>query len=114
MRFLLENYLEIVSVDEPEIAGLLPRELFELNGTIYLRMHSRDKDKWFQGAENRYDYSYSEVELYDILKKLRGHPRRLVQALIYFNNCHQGKGAVNAQTLKKLIGQDFGPPQLVL
>jgi len=61
------------SVDAPE----LPRDIIEINGKIYLRLH---------GREDWYNYEYSKEELDEIIKQiLKISPKK---CYIYLNNDH--------------------------
>lgn len=63
--------MTLVSVDSPDF----PREIFNINGTIYLRMHGRTF--W-------YSHNYSDEELADVKEKiLRTSPEKVY---IFFNN----------------------------
>ncbi len=112
---LLRNMnIGIVSVDEPDLPGLLPKELWNTEGTIYYRLHSRDASKWYQGRDARYDYYYTDEELEQIKKSLSTETKKKLKALVFFNNCHQGSAMKNAEKLKLMLGQDAGPPSLGL
>jgi len=61
------------SVDAPE----LPRDIIEINGKIYLRLH---------GREDWYNYEYSKEELDEIIKQILNiSPKK---CYIYLNNDH--------------------------
>ncbi|MHA1595232.1 MAG: DUF72 domain-containing protein [Candidatus Baldrarchaeia archaeon] len=63
--------ITLVSVDAPD----LPRRIFAINGTIYLRMHGRTA--W-------YSHVYSEEELREVAEQmLSKNPRRIY---VFFNN----------------------------
>lgn len=106
--FLRANNFGIVSVDEPNLPGLLPHELWETDNSVYLRLHSRNAEKWFEGRDERYDYYYSDNELQELMKNLDDLSKRKLKALVFFNNCHQGSAAKNAEKLRIILGQETG------
>jgi len=87
-----------VSVDEPQLPGLLKPDLFATTDTVYVRMHGRNVEQWWKGGPLRYDYSYSEDEL----REWKGRIDKLTakgkaeRVYVYFNNCHLGQAAGNA------------------
>lgn len=101
--FLARNRLLFVSVDEPEIAGLLPRE-GRLTGEVgYVRFHSRRKSSWWAGGKGRYDYDYSEEEMSEWLPALEAFAEGARRVFVFFNNCHRGKAAENAESFRRIL-----------
>ncbi|UCG61842.1 MAG: DUF72 domain-containing protein [Candidatus Zixiibacteriota bacterium] len=93
-----------VCVDEPDLPGLLQPDMFATTETAYLRLHGRNKEKWWDGGALRYDYSYSDQELQEWkekLLKIRGKVKRIY---IYFNNCHLGQAAGDARQFMGMLG----------
>ncbi|MFP4457994.1 MAG: DUF72 domain-containing protein [Candidatus Zixiibacteriota bacterium] len=111
-KMLQQENMGIVSVDEPDLPELMTRELINTTDEIYLRLHSRNKEKWYEGRDERYNYYYSEDEIREIIKKLDRKTKDRMKALVFFNNCHRGSAVKNAEKMKLLLGQDFGPPNL--
>jgi uncharacterized protein YecE (DUF72 family) len=115
-----EQGLELVAVDVPDIPSLFPRRLVQAGPRVYVRMHSRRKDKWYDGDKERYDYEYSDEELGEWVDALAGADATDT-ALILFNNCYRGQAAVNARRMATLFNQrglefnvvqPFGEPAL--
>ena len=102
-RFLEENDLSFVCVDEPEISTLFPRKAAATNDTGYVRFHSRNGDNWYKDMTKRYDYLYSEEEMKEWLPMFEAVAKRARNIFVYFNNCHQGQAAQNAKEIRKLI-----------
>lgn len=79
--------LVFCSIDSPD----LPRDVFATNDVVYLRLHGREA--W-------YAYTYTELELLEIVKKLKG--LRASKKYVYLNNDH---GMLpNGKLLMKLLG----------
>jgi len=57
-----------------------------------------------EGAD-RYDYSYSEQEIRDLLGQWEAMEGPLGQVYAFFNNCHRGQAARNAEAMRRVLGQ---------
>ena len=65
---LQQRGVTLVIPDVPSIAALFHCEPILTSSTGYLRMHSRNADKWYAGAVERYDYHYSEEQLSELAR----------------------------------------------
>ena len=92
-----------VSVDEPQLSGLLKPHLVVTTDVGYLRLHGRNADKWWDGGSLRYDYSYTAEELEVWQKKIENVKSKVKKMYVFFNNCHQGKAVSNAQQFMRLL-----------
>jgi uncharacterized protein YecE (DUF72 family) len=96
----------LVIPDVPDI-----RSLYHHGPTItgpagYLRLHSRKAQNWYAGAVERYDYEYSRDELEQILSAWTPVlDEQVDKVYAFFNNCHRGQAANNAQAFQRLMGQ---------
>ena len=93
-----------VSVDEPQLSGLLKPHLVTTTDVGYVRLHGRNADKWWDGGKLRYDYNYSAEELEVWQKKIENVKYKVKKMYIFFNNCHQGKAVSNAKQFMHLLG----------
>ena len=71
----------------------------------YLRLHSRNADLWYAGAAERYDYRYSDTELADFAAQWAEVEAQADRVYAFFNNCHRGQAADNAQAFRRVVGQ---------
>jgi uncharacterized protein YecE (DUF72 family) len=95
-------------VDEPYELGLMPPAAEATTDTAYVRFHSRDKAKWYGGdAKERYNYLYSKEELAEWTPKVKKLDDITDAVYVFFNNCHAGHAAVNAEEFKTMLG-DIG------
>jgi uncharacterized protein YecE (DUF72 family) len=96
-----------VCVDEPRLPGLMPPVVVATAPIGYVRFHGRNAEKWHhhEQAWERYDYLYSEDELREWLPRLRQLTAQTEKCYAIFNNHWQGKGAINAQMLKRLFAE---------
>jgi uncharacterized protein YecE (DUF72 family) len=112
--WLAEKGLDLVAVDVPAIGALFPGGWRRAGATAYVRLHSRNAEKWYRSGEERYDYAYSDDELGEWVEELarqdiEGGTER---ALLLFNNCQRGQAAINARRMQQLLGERA--PQLPL
>lgn len=91
-----------VSVDEPYIKGLPPRDFILTSRVGYIRFHSRDADKWYKGEKLRYDYFYSTGELEEWIKKIKDNSE-FDRLYVFFNNCHRAQAVENAMMFRSLL-----------
>jgi uncharacterized protein YecE (DUF72 family) len=94
-----------VSVDEPQLYGLLKPDLLATTDIGYVRLHGRNAAQWWDGGPRRYDYDYSEKELRTWLDRILQMHGRLKALYVYFNNCYDGQAVSSAQLFKRLLGQ---------
>lgn len=113
---LRDQGLGFCVVDEPRLEGLMP-PLVELTSPAgYLRFHGRNAAKWWaprgeggrgeggrRSRSDRYDYLYSEPELKEWVGKIRDLAARAEKVYVFFNNCHAGQAAKNAQLMQQLL-----------
>jgi uncharacterized protein YecE (DUF72 family) len=105
--WLAEKGLDLVSVDAPDLPGLFPAGWKGSGKTAYVRLHSRNAEKWYRSGEERYDYDYTDAELNEWVDELRRHdgPGGPERALLLFNNCQRSQAAVNARRMQALLGE---------
>ncbi|MFH2035074.1 MAG: DUF72 domain-containing protein [Candidatus Zixiibacteriota bacterium] len=92
-----------VSVDEPDLPGLIKPELFNTIDTGYIRLHGRNAKQWWNGGALRYDYDYSEAELNEWREKIKKLENKAKKLYIFFNNCHLGQAVKNAKELTERL-----------
>jgi uncharacterized protein YecE (DUF72 family) len=97
-----DNAVLLVSVDEPQLKGLMPPTLMDCNG-MYVRFHGRNSVKWWhhEKAYERYDYLYSNEELLEWVKKIRIEPEK--PNVFFFNNHYKGQSVKNALMFSELL-----------
>jgi uncharacterized protein YecE (DUF72 family) len=92
-----------VSVDEPQLPGLLKPDCFATTDTAYIRLHGRNGEKWWDGGPLRYDYKYSDAELEYWREKVRKIMEKVRTVYIFFNNCHEGQAVDNARAFQSML-----------
>lgn len=102
-EFLRRNSIGFCSVDEPPLPKLMPN-VFEVTSNIaYMRFHGRNKN-WFNSPlSERYNYLYSDDELFSFVSEVRKMSAVSEKLYIFFNNCHMGQALKNAIRFKDII-----------
>ena len=103
LRFLSGNKLGFCAVDEPKLERLMPY-MPEVTSKIgYLRFHGRNNN-WFNASlEERYNYLYTDDELKSFIPDIKKMAGRCDDLYMFFNNCHMGNAAKNADNLRRLL-----------
>ena len=102
--YLRHHQLGYCCVDEPKLEGLMPREAIATSPTAYVRFHSRDASKWYEGGgKERYNYLYQRDELAEWIAPTQELAESADNVYIFFNNCHAGHAAVNATEFKEML-----------
>lgn len=95
------------SVDYPPLRGLPGPELHPSGGMLYLRLHGRNKAKWWDGksAAERHDYLYSPDELRPFLLQIAERQGELEQAWFLFLNTTKGHALKNLTMVRELAAE---------
>ena len=103
-------------IDEPKFALSVKQELTAQGVLNYLRLHGRNREKWWRHASawERYDYFYQPETIDRLaakLEQLHGHAPTS-KSYVFFNNHARGQAVANAFMLKLALGLDDGaaPP----
>lgn len=102
---LADRNVTLVIPDAPDLPDLYHSPAAATTETGYLRLHSRTAEKWYAGAAERYDYNYSRDELTRIVAEWDQLEARVDKVFAFFNNCHRGQAAENAEAFRKIVGQ---------
>jgi len=100
---LRAHQIGYVAVDEPALPGLLRPDCFSTTDIGYVRLHGRNDKHWWRGGPLRYDYSYSEDELIQWKDKIEKLRQKVKTVYVFFNNCHLGQAADNAQQFAQIV-----------
>ena len=106
--FLRQEGLGYCSVDEPSLKGLIPPVVETTTDIGYVRLHGRNAKNWWGKGGDRYDYDYSGAELSEWSAKLLELESRAKKVYAFFNNCHAGHAANNAELMMDLLEDELG------
>jgi len=95
------------SVDEPDLKGLVPPIVEATTTTGYVRLHGRNAKNWWGKGGDRYDYDYSAGELAEWKEKLLALEEKVKKVYAFFNNCHAGHAARNAELMIEMLGEEL-------
>jgi len=107
--FLREKDIGYCSVDEPHLQGLVPPVAVATTDGAYVRFHGRNaRDWWGKGGGDRYNYDYRPEELVEWTQKMHKLEEKVKKVYAFFNNCHAGHAARNAELMMELLGGELG------
>jgi uncharacterized protein YecE (DUF72 family) len=96
-RFLRENNVSWVSIDEPKFKSSVAEEVPLTSDTAYFRFHGRNAETWWTGDnETRYKYLYSSEEIEELADKVKSAAVQTRMLFAFFNNHWQGYAPRNA------------------
>ncbi len=101
--FLKKNKIGYCVVDEPKLKGLVPFVSAITSDDAYIRLHGRNKNWFGASMSERYNYNYSDDELFEIALKVKNIGEKSKKSFIFFNNCHMGFAAKNAIKMRELL-----------
>lgn len=111
LKFLADNGLVYVSVDEPQgfPSSIPPVAEATTEALAVVRFHGRNAENWKKPgltAAERFDYRYTQPELLEWVPKIRklSHEAREVHVLM--NNCYGDKAVQNAREISELLFRD--------
>lgn len=108
---LEQRQVTLVSVDEPDLAGLFPSLDVVTNPSLfYVRFHGRNRQGWKSGnMQKKFDYDYGSAELQQWCEKeLSTLASRADRGIVFFNNHVRAQAPRNALLLESLIRKQVG------
>jgi uncharacterized protein YecE (DUF72 family) len=108
LRFLEDNNLPFVMVDEPQgFKSSLP-EIFAVTSQelALVRFHGRNAENWEKKGitpAERFRYLYDREQLSDWAPRIREAATKARETHVLYNNCYANYGAVNAREMAKLL-----------
>lgn len=110
LRFLRDNGLVYVSVDEPQgFPSSVPPVAEVTNEALaVVRFHGRNAENWKKpglSAAERFDHRYSEAELLEWVPRIRRVAEQARDVHVLMNNCYGDKAVTNAKELADLLAQ---------
>jgi uncharacterized protein YecE (DUF72 family) len=113
---LAQRKTTLVSVDEPDLAGLFPPLDVVTNPDLfYIRFHGRNATGWRSGnMQNQFDYDYADDELREWSEgRIVCMAEKARNGVVFFNNHVRGQAPRNAGKLMEQLAEqglmDRGP-----
>ncbi len=117
LGFLRELGVTVCNLDYPTGSKSFCLQHCTVGTTGYLRMHGRNREKWFSkaGRDETYNYYYNNEELTQIKNRIDGLAEAFESLTVIANNHYRGAELANALELKALIsGQKQYVPEGLL
>ncbi len=102
---LTKRKVTLVSVDEPQLPGLLPPlDVITNPDLLYFRFHGRNAKGWRSGnMQSQFDYDYSRAELQEWGERMTVMAGKATSGIIFFNNHVRAQAPRNAQTMLQVL-----------
>ena len=112
LNFLQDLGVTVCNLDYPISWNSFNMQHCTVGRNGYLRMHGRNREKWFSkaGRDETYNYYYNENELAQIKKRIDKLADAFESLTVIANNHYRGAELANAIELKALVS---GQRQLV-
>jgi uncharacterized protein YecE (DUF72 family) len=107
-EFLRDIDVGFCNIDQPQVSYSIGLTKKVTSPVGYLRLHGRNVKEWFRegaGQDARYDYLYSEFELFELTERVRQIAQEAEETYVITNNHYRGKAACNALELKAKLGE---------
>jgi len=110
LRFLADNRLPFVCVDEPQgfsALGGCPPVVEATASDALVRFHGRNAENWERKgitAAERFAYLYPEEELQEWVDPIHHLAEKAERVHVLMNNCHQDWAVRNARQMAQLLG----------
>jgi uncharacterized protein YecE (DUF72 family) len=113
LRFLEENKVPYVMVDEPQglKSSIPPLTAVTSPELAVIRFHGRRADLWEKPkipVVERFRYLYDEDQLADWVPRIREVAKAAKRTHVLFNNCFGNYGTTNARELAALLREQLG------
>jgi len=107
LNFLQDLGVTVCNLDYPITWNSFNMQHCTVGRNGYLRMHGRNREKWFSkaGRDETYDYYYNENELAQIKKRIDKLADAFESLTVIANNHYRGAELANAIELKALVSE---------
>lgn len=107
LRFLEENELPFVAVDEPQgFSSSVPPVAAVTSDIALVRFHGRNRENWEKTgitATERFKYLYSEEELREWVPKIKEMASKAQQVHVLMNNCYADCAVKNGRQFQLML-----------
>ncbi len=109
LRFLRDNDLVYVSVDEPQgFPSSVPPLAAATSDLAVVRFHGRNAETWrgqTESAAERFNYTYSDAELREWVPKIERLAHEADEVHVLMNNCYGDFAVTNAKRMGELLAK---------
>lgn len=107
-KLFKEEQIIYCSVDEPNLDQLIEPDAIYTTKTGYVRFHGRNRQTWWSGGGERYDYLYTDAQLSEWALKINKMKETTDRIYLFFNNCHHGQAVKNAKMMMEILQSNIG------
>lgn len=106
-----------VVVDEPQGSAKSIPQVWEVASPklIVVRLHGRNEGMWdakgLAAASDRFDYDYSDEELYELAGPIRTIAKKVARVQVINNNNNEDQNVRNAGSMMKILGVEWNPAE---
>ena len=114
LAWLADRGAAFVAVDAPKevhVPIMPDLDAVTRDDLAYIRMHGRNAEGYMKGKSvaERFGWEYSDEELEEIARRVRGMAEQAAAVHVAFNNNRGRDAPSSARRFRQLIGQDPGP-----
>ena len=110
LDFFRQRRITFCGIDQPALEHCIGMETRATTDTGYVRLHGRNAANWFRREQEvyggRYDYLYSDMELDELLAKIKQVASQTKKTFMVFNNHRDAKAFANALEAQGRLTED--------
>lgn len=117
LRYFTEKGVAFCNIDQPKLGQAIAPTEHVTSPLGYVRLHGRNYEQWFDSdsRNDRYNYLYTEPELKRWKERIDTIAGKAQKTFVIANNHFEGKAAVNALQLKRMLtGRPVPVPETLL
>ena len=112
-NWLAERGMGVVNIDQPIFRDSIEPAALTTSSIAYVRLHGRNAENWFREdatRDERYDYSYSDLELRPWIERVREMARQeaVEEVEVVFNNHYRAQAVNNAEAFAGILVREVG------
>jgi uncharacterized protein YecE (DUF72 family) len=108
LRYFTQKGVAFCNIDQPLLGKAVAPSDRVTSPVGYVRLHGRNYDQWFDSdsGNDRYNYLYTQTELEKWKGRIDTISGKARKTFVVTNNHFEGKAAVNALQLKRMLSED--------
>ena len=117
LRYFADKRVAFCNIDQPRLGKSIGPTEHVTSGLGYVRLHGRNYEQWFDSdsGSDRYNYLYTQPELEKWKGRIDTIAAKAKKTFVIANNHFEGKAAVNALQLKRMLtGRTVPVPDTLL
>ena len=105
LRYFAQKNVAFCNIDQPQLGKAVAPSSQVTSHLGYVRLHGRNYEQWFDSdsRNDRYNYLYTRPELEKWAGRIEVVATKAQKTFVVANNHFEGKAAVNALQLKRML-----------